>query len=121
MLLISMSLNAVIDRFQLEKTLTDKSAEAEAQAREIADNRRRLQHLKQGIKELRVRLKKISFLPTDMEIVLFQSKKAELEKEVEVTARKKAELQAVTELKAVEMKDLKKHFEQLQVFFPLLY
>ncbi|CAI8033262.1 Serine/threonine-protein kinase CTR1 [Geodia barretti] len=86
-----------MNRFQLEKTLTDKSAEAEAQAREIADNRRRLQHLNQGIEELR-------------------SKKAELEKEVEVTARKKAELQAVTELKAVEMKDLKKNFEQLKVF-----
>ncbi|CAI8033264.1 Serine/threonine-protein kinase CTR1, partial [Geodia barretti] len=85
-----------MNRFQLEKTLTDKSAEAEAQAREIADNRRRLQHLNQGIEELR-------------------SKKAELEKEVEVTARKKAELQAVTELKAVEMKDLKKNFEQLKL------
>ena len=51
-----MSLNAVINRFQLEKTLTDKSAEAEAQAREIADNRRRLQHLNQANEELRVRL-----------------------------------------------------------------
>ena len=48
----------------MEKTLTDKSAEAEAQAREIADNRRRLQHLNQGIEELRVRLKKGSFQPS---------------------------------------------------------
>ena len=54
--IIIMSLNAVINRFQLEKTLTDKSAEAEAQAREIADNRRRLQHLNQANEELRVRL-----------------------------------------------------------------
>ena len=51
---------------------------------------------------------------------MLQSKKAELETEVEVTAREKAELQAVTELKAVEMEDLKKNFEQLQVF-SLLY
>ena len=47
---------------------------------------------------------------------MFQTKKAELKTEVEVTAREKAELQAVTELQAVEMKDLKKNFEQLQVF-----
>ena len=43
-----------------------------------------------------------------MEIVLFQSKKAELETEVEVAAREKAELQAVTELQAVEIEDLSK-------------
>ncbi|CAI8033272.1 Protein kinase and PP2C-like domain-containing protein [Geodia barretti] len=78
-----------MNRFQLEKTLTDKSAEADTQAREIADNRRRLQHLNQGIEELR-------------------SKKAELETEVEVAAREKAELQAVTELQAVEIVDLSK-------------
>ncbi|CAI8033273.1 Serine/threonine-protein kinase CTR1 [Geodia barretti] len=78
-----------MNRFQLEKSLTDKSAEAQAQAREIADNRRRLQHLNQANEELR-------------------SKKAELETAAEVTAREKAELQAVTELQAVEIEDLSK-------------
>ena len=55
-----------------------------------------------------------------MRVVLLQSKKAELETEAEVAAREKAELQAVTELQAVEMEDLKKNFDQLQVF-PMLY
>ena len=55
-----------------------------------------------------------------MRVALFQSKKAELETEAEVTARERTELQAVTELKAVEMEDLKKNFEQLQVFLPLV-
>ena len=48
----------------MEKTLTDKSAEAEAQAREIAEKETRLQELNQAIEELRVRLKKGSFQPT---------------------------------------------------------
>ncbi|CAI8033271.1 Protein kinase and PP2C-like domain-containing protein [Geodia barretti] len=83
-----------MNRFQLEKTLTDKSAEADTQAREIADNRRRLQHLNQGIEELR-------------------SKKAELETEAEVAAREKAGLQAVTDLQAREIADNRKRLQDI--------
>ncbi|CAI7994670.1 hypothetical protein GBAR_LOCUS1527, partial [Geodia barretti] len=43
-----------MNRFQLEMSLTEKSAEAEANAREIAENKRRLEELKQENKELKV-------------------------------------------------------------------
>ena len=39
-------------------SLTEKSAEAEAHAREIAENKRRLEELKQENKELKVRVRK---------------------------------------------------------------
>ena len=45
----------VIDRFQLEKSLTYKSAESEAQAREIAEERKRVQEVNQQYKDLKVR------------------------------------------------------------------
>ena len=43
----------VIDRFQLEISLTDKSAEAEAQAREMAEKERKLQEVEQQLQEVR--------------------------------------------------------------------
>ena len=45
----------VIDRFQLEKSLTDKSAVAEAQAREIDEGKKRVKELNQQNKDLKVR------------------------------------------------------------------
>ena len=45
----------VINRFQLEKSLADKSAEAKAQAREIAEERKRVQEVNQQYKDLKVR------------------------------------------------------------------
>ena len=62
-----------------------------------------------------MRFKKGLFLPTHGEYVLFQSKKAELETEVEVAAREKAELQAVTELQAVEIENLRKQLGKPKV------
>ena len=44
----------VIDRFQLEKELTEKSAEAEAQARQIAEERKKVQKLNQQLQEVNV-------------------------------------------------------------------
>ena len=45
----------VIYRFQLEKSLADKSAEAEAQAREMDEKERRLQEVNQENEDLKVR------------------------------------------------------------------
>ena len=41
---------------QLEKSLTDKSAEAEAQARETAEKERRLQEVNQQLQKVNVRI-----------------------------------------------------------------
>ena len=43
-----------IHRFQLEKSLTDKSAEAEAWARETAEERKRVQELNQQLQDVNV-------------------------------------------------------------------
>ena len=45
----------VIDRFQLEKSLTDKSAEAEAWAKETAEGKKRVQELNQQNTDLKVK------------------------------------------------------------------
>ena len=45
----------VIDRFQLEKSLTDKSAEAEARTRETTEEKKRVEELNQQNKDLKVR------------------------------------------------------------------
>ena len=45
----------VIDRFQLEKSLTDKSAEAEAWARKTAEKERKLQEVNQQLQEVNVK------------------------------------------------------------------
>ena len=44
-------------RFQLEKSLTEKSAEAEGQAREIAESKKELEKLNKENKKLKVRVK----------------------------------------------------------------
>ena len=51
----------VIDRFQLEKSLTDKSAEAEAQARETAEGKKKVDKLNQQLQEVNVRIMLKSF------------------------------------------------------------
>ena len=45
----------VLDRFQLERSLTDKSAEAEAQARKINEGKKRMQKLNQQNTDLKVK------------------------------------------------------------------
>ena len=46
----------LINRFQLEKNLTDKSAEAEAQARETTEEKKRVEELCQQLQEVNVRI-----------------------------------------------------------------
>ena len=46
----------VIDRFQLEKSLTDKSTEAETRTREIDEERKRVGELSQQLQEINVRI-----------------------------------------------------------------
>ena len=45
----------VINRFQLEKNLTDRSAEAEARTREIDEEKKRVKELNQQNTDLKVR------------------------------------------------------------------
>ena len=44
-----------INRFELEKRLAEKSSEAQAQAREIAGERKRLQQVNRRLQEVNVR------------------------------------------------------------------
>ena len=101
----------VIDRFQLENGLTDKSAEAEAQARETAEEKKKVEKLNQQLQEVNVRK---TFLPErakSIKVSLFisQSKQTELEAEAEATDRKKAELQSMIDLLTMQMEDMRRN------------